>query len=164
MDKKIQAKICVNCNGSGKQTDGNFCTECRGIGFIGTDGVNEYYLSNDGKGNLTVIDIKKPQSNNTIDKSNITIKRQKKSIIRSLFFIILIISYLSFISIYITWIKNSKVFWVVSIIFTGLITIYILNDIRILDMIINKITQNLLKEPDDFSKFVKNRTKNYELV
>jgi hypothetical protein len=164
MDKKIQAKICVNCNGNGKQIDGNSCPECRGIGFIGTDGVNEYYLSNDGKGNLAVIDSKPPQSSNNIDKSNITVARQKKSIIRSLFFIILIISYLSFIGIYMTLINNLKVFWVVSIIFAGLITIYILNDTRILDIIINKITQNLLKEPDDFSKFVKNQTKNQEPV
>ncbi len=125
MQGQIKAEICKKCNGKGA-IGPNICDNCRGIGAIGFDGLNEYYLNLDEKGNITVAGVKSQGSlnqnfeyQNDLDAGQLISKRflhkQTKGVMRGLTFIVIVISYALFILIYFLFINDPKVFFVVSI-------------------------------------------------
>lgn len=163
MNNKLQAEICNNCQGRGllpgsKQP----CSNCRGVGAIGSDGFYEYYLEPDQKGNLKVTDVK--SSVNSQIRSDTTPDtgqgvKQKQSIRRSLFLIMFIIFYFAFLGIYIFFIKSTKVFWIVSIIFGGFLLIYIISDATVIDKIARLVSKSFFRTADDFYSYVEKRKK-----
>lgn len=156
MQPQVKAEICIQCKGKGLLPNGKPCDNCRGIGFIGTDGVYEYYLADDGRGNLRVVDIKSQIGSSQPQKSNgIKLDTQKKSVIRGLVLVLTIILYVGFIGLYLTWIKDIRVFWTVTIITIGLVIMFFLYDAKLINKLVNSIINIAFKEPEDFLNAVK---------
>lgn len=163
MPNKIKVEVCRKCKGKGGfPATGKVCDECRGTGLIGTDGTYEYYLGDDGKGKLKVVDIKTSPS--TITSSPPQQQRpssptQRRNVFKMLLILILIISYIGFLGIYLAWIQTPKVFWVITIIFLGVLFLFLSSNVKLLGSLISSITHIILKEPDDFLTAIKNQSK-----
>jgi len=161
MPKQIKAIICPKCKGNGTSSSGEICDNCRGIGFIGSDGLNEYYLSSTPDGKLKVVDIKK-QNRNYPETNNHHHSFQKKSIMKDLYFIFIILSYIVFLAIYFTTIKEQKIFYLVTIIFLGLITIVFIYNTKSLNIIVNNLINLIFKDTEDYLHALDKIKKNTE--
>lgn len=156
MPPQVRAEICTKCKGKGLLPNGTPCNDCKGIGFIGTDGVYEYYLADDGRGNLRVVDIKSQiNPSQSQSRNNTKLDTQKKSVVRGLFLVLTIILYVSFIGLYMTWIKDIRIFWTVTIITIGLVIMFFLYDAKLINKLVNSIINIAFKEPEDFLDAVK---------
>ncbi|MFC1780316.1 hypothetical protein ACFLY9_01335 [Patescibacteria group bacterium] len=164
MQNQIKAEICSRCNGKGLVPGtSNICDNCRGIGAVGTDGTYEYYLADDSKGNLKVVDIKSSSSQTPTQQETDgkQLAPKRKGVQRGLIFIIFIIVYGSFLAAYFTLINEPKVLWTVTIFVFGFIVLYFLYDTKFLKKISRTLVNIIVREPDDFKSAIKKRiTKN----
>lgn len=158
MEEQIRAEMCHICNGRGIKSNGQICDNCRGIGMYGTDGTNEYFLQDDGRGGLVIADTKgavSPQTPSSQTTQPSTKQQKKQSgVLKGLLFILLIILYSGFIGIYISWINQPKVFWLVTLIAIGLLFLFVLYDARIVNALVKILTKIVLSEPDDFLTYL----------
>jgi hypothetical protein len=160
LQNQIKAEICKSCNGKGL-TPGtsNICENCRGVGAIGTDGTYEYYLADNGKGSLRVVDIK-PSSSQTSGQQATNGKQlapKRKGVQRGLIFIVFIIVYGSFLAAYFAWINDPKVLWTVTMLVLGFLALYFLYDTKFLNKISKILVNIIVREPNDFKSAIKKR-------
>ena len=164
MQPQIRAEICPKCKGQGKLA-GKACDYCRGVGGIGTDGVNEYYLEHDGKGNVRVIGIRQSARSqsypsaqtDTPPTNDQNSKKQRGRILKGLLLIVLIIFYIGFLGVYITILKDMKVLVVVTIIAFGFLMLILLYNTPIVEAFVNIITKIIIKEPNDYLSAIRKR-------
>lgn len=159
MQNQVKVEVCKKCKGQGSfPSTGKMCDECRGIGLIGTDGTYEYYLGSDGKGGLRIEGIKSQISAPQISASDKkTLLIQKRTVTKMLLFLLFIILYGGFIGIYVSWIKDPKVFWVVTIFTAGFLLLFLFSKTELLNNIVKFITSIFFKEPYDFLSAVYKR-------
>lgn len=159
MQNQIRAEICKDCQGKGTNPKtGTTCENCRGIGATGTDDSHEYYLTQDEKGNLRVGEVKNaPKSESSTQETDT--KDQRRKILRGLIFVIAAIIYCGYLGVHFIWIKDTKVLTLVTIIVSGLLFLYILYDLKLLNKIINLFLRIFIKGPDDFLSALQKRKK-----
>jgi len=157
MQPRVKAVVCPKCNGTGILKNKTKCSYCKGSGFIGTDGVIEYYLKKDGKSNLIVSDIKSNASSNTNKQSNVNTNSQRKSIIKNLGIILTIIIYALYLALHFLYIKNKELFSVMTIIFIGSIVLILLYNSRFSLFLKNLINRSIIHEPNDLIWYIKKK-------
>ncbi|MBN2016013.1 hypothetical protein JW766_04230 [Candidatus Dojkabacteria bacterium] len=159
MQNQARAEICKKCGGQGfTPGTNNVCENCRGIGAIGTDGVNEYYLALDEKGNPQIAGIKSSIQPTSQEAHETKLAPQRKLVLRGLIFVIMIICYAAFLGIYFSWINEKKVFWAATIIFLGFIALYALYDVKLVNKTVDLFINLIIKKPNDFATFVERKS------
>lgn len=164
MQGKLKAIICKRCRGTGQNpVTGSTCPDCRGIGAVATDGINEFYLERDNRGNLRISDMKSTTDTyHTVSKVESTptqIRKEKTSIKKGFLLIILTMLYVGFIGFEIMILKDIKVFIVVTIIFIGFLLIYLLSNANFTNKLLLQIAKLLLPDIQDFKEAISNRKK-----
>ena len=92
MQNQVKVTICQNCQGRGIiPGTSNMCENCRGVGALGYDGINEYYLKMDEKGNLSITDVKTNERTESQQRKGKDVGNQSRNVFRYLIFIFLII-------------------------------------------------------------------------
>lgn len=170
MQNQIQVEICKKCKGKGGFLKvGKVCDNCRGSGVIGRDETSEYYLERDGKGGLKIVSVKSKKKIQTTEKSTaskpkISLQKQKTNVLRMLLILFLIISYLVFLGIYFTMIKNPKVFWTVTIIALGFFFLSSIYNSKLINTIPTIFSKIIRAESQDFVTAIgKNRNSKNEI-
>lgn len=148
--QQVIADLCPTCGGKGIDPSGNICTYCKGIGLIGKDSTNEYYLIPDDKGGLMVGEIKSQLNSTDIQDKKNKLPGQKKGVLRGFLFIFLIILYSGFIGVYILFLDNTKIFWLVNLLALGFLFLFFLYDARFFNLFIKILTRTFLSEPNDY--------------
>jgi len=150
LNNNISVNKCSVCGGGGI-VNGNTCSNCQGIGYLATDGVNEYYLGLDNSGKPIITGIKEKtieQSQNT----NVT-RPVKKSDIRIFLIIIFEILSAGIIAIlYFVKVIELKLFVRSEIFIFGILILTILLNNSLYKFLRDKAISMFFKEPNDFLK------------
>lgn len=163
MQNKLKPIVCQSCSGKGLLPSGEVCNDCRGIGATATDGTYEYYLGEDGKGGVRVVDVKQevasqPQQNYQDNypkepTSPNQLKKDRTNVLRGLFFVLMIIVYFVVLALNFIVFKNDKLYWVVTVIFIGVVALFFIYNSKIIKKVMNVIVALLLNPPNDFETY-----------
>lgn len=163
MQPELKAEICPKCKGRGVFSTGTRCDNCRGVGAIGTDGQNEYYLQMDAQGNLRVADIKSSKTSPSPFPEQPSPENAPKPATKHnfmfLFLLVLLILYAGFVGIHIFILKNLKLFWIVTVITGGFMFLLVAYNTQLLKLLVSRISKMIVQEPDDYLTSIKKNKK-----
>jgi hypothetical protein len=156
MENQIKVELCKICSGKGILPTGSTCYNCSGSGVTGSDGVYQYYLERTSEGMVKVVGMKSSNNDTSSQKADIqpspsqSSVNQRYSVMKGLVLVLLILLYAGFLGIHFALLRNMKVFWTVTIIALGFMSIFILYNTRLVNKLIFFLMHLLLQEPHDY--------------